>query len=673
MNISKLIERGETAKVDFKREWYWNDNTPDNTRKLRYGEFVKDIFALTNGDKYSIDDTAYLVIGIDDTTREVCDFDFPKDHESNIKNEEKLKQDLLNKLKTYSSSEFIALDVNYYIFKEKQIIVISVPPRHELIALSKDLKYTRKGKIQTIPKETVYYRIGDAIHIATENIKRDFIKEYSLSLVQKHSSKGEDFIMLYFSDDYEKALENPRIYQNLKFRLEQKNQTLEFLLKEKKELEEKVKSLNLDSDIENKVELAIEELRFDDVIDILDVYLKNMDVTNKDIYKAHYLKSIIYLQLFEYPLAKNEIEFIPYKKLTDFGILNDYAQIYRLNEMYSSTFEIYDFILSSLRDYLKTHPYLLAMVYNNIAELHEIIGEFSDVEKYYRMALKILEEFRLENNDEKINDSMASVCNNLGTLLGYPPRYDEAEQYLQKSLDIRYELYGDINVHTIESYSNLAALYDKQDDYDNAEELYLKSLELALEVLGEQHPQTAILYNNIAEFYRNKGNYNFEEVEEFYNKSFKIRRGLYGEFHSSIAEIYNNKGELYRENGESEKAIEFYKKALIIYEGIFESDKHYMFATIYNNMGLAYSNLKRYILSIKYLNMSLDIRIDTHMENDFEVGSSHYNLYAVYFEIQNEKNAYFHIKRTVDIWENIFDVRNFYLVEAKRRLDYFER
>ena len=58
--LNNLIEQWENAKVDFKRQWYWNDNMPNNIKETNKNELVKDIIALTNGDDYSTDKTAYL-------------------------------------------------------------------------------------------------------------------------------------------------------------------------------------------------------------------------------------------------------------------------------------------------------------------------------------------------------------------------------------------------------------------------------------------------------------------------------------------------------------------------------------------------------------------------------------------------------------------------------------
>ena len=51
--LNSLITEWENAKVDFKREWYWNDNMPKNIKEVHKNELVKDLIALTNGDVYS--------------------------------------------------------------------------------------------------------------------------------------------------------------------------------------------------------------------------------------------------------------------------------------------------------------------------------------------------------------------------------------------------------------------------------------------------------------------------------------------------------------------------------------------------------------------------------------------------------------------------------------------
>ena len=163
--LNNLIEQWENAKVDFKRQWYWNDNMPNNIKETNKNELVKDIIALTNGDVYSTDKTAYLIIGIDDDTREVYDFD-----KTAILPLDKLKQQLLTLLSNYAQPEFLALDLELI----DDVLIISIPPRGSLISLSKDLKL----KSNTDKKGTTYFRVGEDIRVASSEVVWEFEKAF---------------------------------------------------------------------------------------------------------------------------------------------------------------------------------------------------------------------------------------------------------------------------------------------------------------------------------------------------------------------------------------------------------------------------------------------------------------------------------------------------------------
>jgi predicted HTH transcriptional regulator len=165
MDILELIKNGENAKVDFKREWYKKEDLK--------GEFVKDMLALTNGDIHSIEQTAYLIIGIVDDTKKVFDFDTS----SIPRSLDKLTQQLLEILNNYSQPEFLSLEINWVDYDEKEILVLSVAPHGRLISLSKDLQL-KKG---TDKKGIVYYRIGENIRVASADVVRDFEKAFGKS------------------------------------------------------------------------------------------------------------------------------------------------------------------------------------------------------------------------------------------------------------------------------------------------------------------------------------------------------------------------------------------------------------------------------------------------------------------------------------------------------------
>ena len=163
--LNSLIDQWENAKVDFKRQWYWNENMPNNIKETNKNELVKDIIALTNGDVYSTDKTAYLIVGIDDESREIYNFD-----KSTILPLDKLKQQLLTLLNNYAQPEFLSLDIELV----DEVLVISIPPRGSLISLSKDLKL----KNNTDKKGTTYYRVGEDIRVASPEVVGEFEKVF---------------------------------------------------------------------------------------------------------------------------------------------------------------------------------------------------------------------------------------------------------------------------------------------------------------------------------------------------------------------------------------------------------------------------------------------------------------------------------------------------------------
>ena len=180
--LKEIVAQGENAKVDFKRQWYWNDNMPNNIKETHKNELVKDLIALTNGDIYSTDKRAYLIVGIDDNTKEIYNFD-----KSAILPLGKLKQQLLTLLNNYAQPEFLALDIELV----DEVLVISIPPRGSLISLSKDLKL----KNNTDKKGTTYYRVGEDIRVASSEVVGEFEKVFgsdkqSVSIIIHGDVKG---------------------------------------------------------------------------------------------------------------------------------------------------------------------------------------------------------------------------------------------------------------------------------------------------------------------------------------------------------------------------------------------------------------------------------------------------------------------------------------------------
>lgn len=74
--LEELTKAKECGHLEFKREWYWNTNekpSEKNDIQKKWGEFIKDVLAITNGNTTSFQQTRFLVYGFDENTHSLHD------------------------------------------------------------------------------------------------------------------------------------------------------------------------------------------------------------------------------------------------------------------------------------------------------------------------------------------------------------------------------------------------------------------------------------------------------------------------------------------------------------------------------------------------------------------------------------------------------------------------
>jgi len=330
--------------------------------------------------------------------------------------------------------------------------------------------------------------------------------------------QGEDetlFLQKYFGEDYSKVLENPQTYHNLKSKLLDSSTNIEELLKEKEELLKKIQAQSLKSSIQNMVDQAFVELRYEDARNILNEFIENNKVIGNDLIKAHYQRALAYIEELEYDKAKAVFEeFIPLG-IKDAEILYQYGSLYyKLGE--------YDKVLDC-----------------NTKALELNIKEFG-----------------------KDNAFVAKNYNAIGLAWNSKKEYNKAIEFYNKSLEITLATLGENHLTTATIYNNIGVALESKGEYHKAIEFYTKDLQITLAIVGENHIHTAISYNNIAWAWVADGKY--DEGIELYNKSLNIFISIFGDKHPYIAKGYKNIGLAWEKKGEYHKAIEFYNRALII-------------------------------------------------------------------------------------------------------------
>ncbi|CAN0277376.1 unnamed protein product, partial [Ascophyllum nodosum] len=77
-------------------------------------------------------------------------------------------------------------------------------------------------------------------------------------------------------------------------------------------------------------------------------------------------------------------------------------------------------------------------------------------------------------------------------------KYDDAEPLFKRALTIGEEVLGPRHPDVASILNNLASLLESQGKYDDAEPLYKRALTIREEVLGPRHPKVAFILNNLA-------------------------------------------------------------------------------------------------------------------------------------------------------------------------------
>ncbi|PSB33099.1 NACHT domain-containing protein [Stenomitos frigidus] len=169
MDIEELRQKvsspRESAKLDFKLHLYKiNEPKPtepieiqkwtDNREKL-WGELVKDVIALTNGNVGTAKQTAYLIIGADDKLR--------ADGTPNLQDISGVPKcrDIYDKINSYCYPRLPDLNCQTLLLEGKNIFVVSIPPSPYLHKLSKQLKTPKKE----FSPHTALIRRGDGEEI----------------------------------------------------------------------------------------------------------------------------------------------------------------------------------------------------------------------------------------------------------------------------------------------------------------------------------------------------------------------------------------------------------------------------------------------------------------------------------------------------------------------------
>jgi hypothetical protein len=138
--------------------------------------------------------------------------------------------------------------------------------------------------------------------------------------------------------------------------------------------------------------------------------------------------------------------------------------------------------------------------------------------------------------------------------------YDEAQQHLERSVQLRTIKLGADHPDTLTAKDSLALLYQAQGKHERAEALYREVLAASIVRLGADHPDTLTSKNNLAFLFRAQGKY--ERAETLYREVLAARLAKLGADNPDTLTSKNNLAVLYRAQGKYDRAETLYREVI---------------------------------------------------------------------------------------------------------------
>ncbi len=243
--------------------------------------------------------------------------------------------------------------------------------------------------------------------------------------------------------------------------------------------------------------------------------------------------------------------------------LHDLATLYTRMGLYNEAIPLLNESLAISKKYFG-EDVVYAFDLHPLAEVHEYLGEYDKALPLYQKALLI------QGRDSKANFYYPRTLHSIASLFTKLGQYDKAIDLFKQTLELKKEVFGELNPEYTKSLNSYAEVCLLKGDYANALSLQKQSLDLNKKLFGGTHPGIAAgLYNLAALYYYQDRP---QKAKELCNSALQLQIRMLGQRHPDVARTYDMLGDIDQQLNLYETAREYYQKA-------FEIRKNAMSAT----------------------------------------------------------------------------------------------
>ena len=204
-------------------------------------------------------------------------------------------------------------------------------------------------------------------------------------------------------------------------------------------------------------------------------------------------------------------------------------------------------------------PLVEASIRQTLAETYEALGLYPEAQQQVERALELRRRERGENDPDTLKTAYT-----LAWLYFDQGNYKQAEDLYTRVVDKQRHILGTAHPDTLASMSDLGIVYQNLGQLPKAETLFVSVLESNRKLLPKDHPDTLNSMNNLAVLYSQSGKY--PQAERLYTEALETQRRVLGNEHPATLLNGNNLAILHQKQGK-------YPEAEALLESVFETRK----------------------------------------------------------------------------------------------------
>lgn len=316
-------------------------------------------------------------------------------------------------------------------------------------------------------------------------------------------------------------------------------------------------------------------------------------------------------------------------------------------------FEVGEYVTGYLTDFRRAQHYFeralsvallqgdetkdVATCYNNLGYINVINVKLPEAFSLLNKAVELRIKLLGENHPD-----LATTYNFIGYAMTMKYDFKAATDYLQKANDIL-QVHKDRGEDIVFNLITTGLCYRYMGKYLEALDVCNKGLALAENLYKGAHPDKGSCNHHIAAIYKNQGNY--EKALEYYAKAIENYKTDYGYDSPYLSTIYNDLGTINFKLGCAVSDDDMLKEALRYYEMGVSIDKKYYgenhpnIAVAYNNISTVYSNMAMFEKAVEYIDQSLELLRKVYGQRHANIATTIYNKGELFRKQKNYEEA----------------------------------